>query len=137
MRSLVPCPYCDLAELRRDAFVLENDLCLLSIKASETGALEGAGIIVPKAHRVTAFDLTAGEWAATQELLLQVKAHLDAQLAPDGYNVGWNVGDVGGQHVMHAHLHVIPRFADEPKAGQGIRSHLKSAENRRLHLPRV
>ncbi|WP_135228994.1 HIT family protein [Deinococcus fonticola] len=131
MRDDSPCPYCDTAELRRDAFVLENELCLLSIKPSETGALEGAGIIIPKAHRPTVFDLTPQEWVATQELLLQAKAHLDATLAPDGYNAGWNVGEVGGQHVMHAHFHVMPRFQDEPRAGQGIRSHLKDAGNRR------
>jgi diadenosine tetraphosphate (Ap4A) HIT family hydrolase len=126
-----PCPYCDSAELRRDAFVLENDHCLLSIKPSETGALDGAGIIVPKAHRPTVFDLTPQEWAATHDLLLQARVHLDTTLAPDGFNAGWNVGEVGGQHVMHAHFHVIPRFRDEPRAGQGIRSHLKGAENRR------
>ncbi|ACO46184.1 HIT family protein [Deinococcus deserti] len=128
------CPYCDLAEMRRGAFVLENDLCLLSIKPSENGALEGAGIIIPKAHRPTVFDLTTEEWAATQTLLHQTRDHLDAGLAPDGYNVGWNVGELGGQHIMHAHFHVIPRFADEPMAGRGIRSHLKSVENRRASL---
>ncbi len=62
---------------------------------------------------------------------MQARAYLDAVLAPDGYNAGWNVGAVGGQHVMHAHLHVIPRFRDEPLAGRGIRSHLKVVENRR------
>ena len=33
---------------------------------------------------------------------------------------------------FHAHLHVIPRFADQPLAGQGIRSHLMSDANRRF-----
>ena len=51
-------------------------------------------------------------------------------LAPDGSNVGWNCGRVGGQEVFHAHLHVIPRFRQEPLAGHGIRSHLKSELNR-------
>jgi histidine triad (HIT) family protein len=55
---------------------------------------------------------------------------MDAELSPDGYNVGWNCGRVGGQEVFHAHLHVIPRFRQEPLAGQGIRSHLKSEANR-------
>lgn len=50
---------------------------------------------------------------------------------PDGYNVGWNSGAVAGQEVFHAHLHVIPRFADEPLAGRGIRYALKQPTNRR------
>ncbi|GGL17550.1 HIT family protein [Deinococcus radiotolerans] len=117
MPAELPCPYCNAPELSRGAFGLENDLCLLSSKPSETGALESAGVIVSKAHRPTVFDLTPQKWAATQDLLLQARVHLDATLALDGYNAGWNVGKVGGQHVMHAHFHVIPRFQDEPLAG--------------------
>ena len=70
------------------------------------------------------------EIVATFRLLALVKAQLDARWRPDGYNVGWNCGAVGGQTVMHAHLHVIPRFAQEPLAGQGIRAWLKSDANR-------
>lgn len=125
------CPFCDADALRRDAFVLENDLCLFSVKPSESGALRGAGIIVPKAHRETVFDLTPDEWAATFDLLTRAKRHMDDTLRPDGYNVGWNVQRAGGQDVFHAHLHVLPRFADEPMAGKGIRAHLKGAANRR------
>jgi len=64
-------------------------------------------------------------------MLQRVKVLLDNEYAPDGYNVGWNVGSVGGQHIFHAHFHVIPRFADEPFAGKGIRHWLKQPENRR------
>jgi diadenosine tetraphosphate (Ap4A) HIT family hydrolase len=50
--------------------------------------------------------------------------------APDGWNVGWNVSTVGGQQVMHAHCHLVPRYHDEPHAGKGIRSWLKDPTNR-------
>jgi len=49
-----------------------------------------------------------------------VRATIDRELAPDGYNVGWNSGVAAGQEVFHAHMHVIPRFGDEPLAGKGI-----------------
>jgi diadenosine tetraphosphate (Ap4A) HIT family hydrolase len=32
---------------------------------------------------------------------------------------------------MHAHLHVVPRFDDEPCADAGGRAGIKGAENRR------
>ncbi len=95
------------------------------------GALRHSGVIVPIAHRETVFDLTEAELIATFRLLTRVKAWMDAEFAPDGYNVGWNCGRVAGQEVPHAHLHVIPRFRNEPLAGQGIRAHLKSDANRR------
>jgi diadenosine tetraphosphate (Ap4A) HIT family hydrolase len=96
----------------------------------EQGALRGSGIIIPVRHAPTVFDLTEGEILATFALLREVKAWMDQEQAPDGYNVGWNCGAAGGQTVMHAHMHVIPRFRQEPYAGRGIRSWLKSSENR-------
>jgi diadenosine tetraphosphate (Ap4A) HIT family hydrolase len=64
-------------------------------------------------------------------LLQRVKALLDIAYQPQGYNVGWNCGQVGGQSVFHAHLHVIPRYQDEPFAGRGIRYWLKQVDNSR------
>ena len=54
---------------------------------------------------------------------------MDAEFSPDGHNVGWNCGRVCGQKIFHAHLHIIPRFRQEPLAGQGIKSHLRSEAN--------
>ena len=123
------CPFCHLDQNRRQAVILENDLCLFLQEPQEV--LVGSGLIVPRAHRETVFDLTPEEWAATFELLGEVRALLEAEYAPQGYNLGWNSGTVAGQEVFHAHLHVIPRFADEPLAGKGIRHWLKQPGNKR------
>jgi diadenosine tetraphosphate (Ap4A) HIT family hydrolase len=88
--------------------------------------LPGCGAIIPIAHRVSPFEFTAEEWAATHELLLAAKAAQDDRLAPDGYLLVWNCAPG-----MHAHLHVIPRFDDEPLADLGGRSAIKVPENRR------
>ena len=93
--------------------------------------LIGSCIIIPKAHKVTVFDLSPAEWEATKQLLDVLKLYLDGKYRPDGYNVGWNVGDIGGQDVFHAHLHIIPRYSDEPYATRGIRSWIKSEDNKR------
>ncbi|MBA3471485.1 MAG: HIT domain-containing protein [Herpetosiphonaceae bacterium] len=122
------CPLCPPA-VEAEQVVLENALCLF-LQMPEP-VLIGAGIIIPRSHRETVFDLTPAEWVATYDLLGQVKALLDASHAPAGYNVGWNSGATGGQHIFHAHLHVIPRYVDEPLAGKGIRHWLKQPENRR------
>ncbi|HTE22587.1 MAG TPA: HIT domain-containing protein [Candidatus Limnocylindria bacterium] len=50
---------------------------------------------------------------------------------PDGYNLGWNIYPTGGQNVDHAHLHLIPRYKDEPLATKGIRYAFKQSSNRR------
>lgn len=126
------CPFCPPFPDEGQQVVLENAHCLYL--RQEQRVLEGSGLIIPRAHRETVFDLTAAEWEATLELLQQVKRQVDQEFAPEGYNVGWNCHPVGGQSIMHAHLHVIPRFPDEPFAGKGIRHWLKSEANLRPGL---
>ena len=122
------CLFCP-PRLANEEIVLQNELCLFLQQPQPV--LIGSGLIVPKVHRETVFELTREEWAATYDLLQAVKALLNEQYSPQGYNVGWNCGRVGGQEVFHAHLHVIPRYADEPFAGRGIRYWLKRDVNKR------
>lgn len=128
------CDFCDHAALRRSAVLVENDLCMYVSTpriAEPEEVLPGSGIVIPLAHRRSPFELTAGEWGATRELLVAARDLLARHWAPDGYTIGWNCGPAGGQEVEHVHLHVIPRFADEPHAGHGIRWAIKRADNRR------
>lgn len=126
------CPFCSPA-LNTARVVLESAHCLF-LQVDEL-VLVGSGLIIPKHHRETVFDLTVEEWQATFDLLQRSKEWIDERYAPDGYNVGWNCYRVGGQEVMHAHLHVIPRFRDEPSAGKGIRYWLKQDSNVRSGRP--
>lgn len=84
-------------------------------------------IVLPREHRESPFDLTDKEWFATRVLVFGAKSVIDARLRPDGYNLVWNVGTDAGQEAAHVHLHMIPRFADEPHAGSGPLWMLKQA----------
>ncbi len=82
----------------------------------------GHTLIVPRRLVATWFEATREEQVAMLELLDVVKAQLDAELQPDGYNIGINVGPAAGQTVMHLHMHLIPRFnGDVPDPRGGIR----------------
>ncbi len=122
------CPFCD-DQLDRTEITLENDLCIFLQR--EGTVLIGSGLIIPREHRETVFDLTLAEWNAIYEMIHRTKSLLDRTYQPDGYNLGWNCGAAGGQHVFHAHLHIIPRHKDEPLAGKGIRYWLSQEENKR------
>lgn len=122
------CPFCPPA-LGVAQVVLENAHCLFLQQTDPV--LEGSGLIIPRRHCQTVFDLTEDEWQATFDLLQRARAWIENKYTPDGYNLGWNCGQVGGQEVFHVHLHVIPRFRDEPLAGKGIRYLLKQESNRR------
>lgn len=131
---VVNCPYCNLTADPEQQIIFETDLCAYIQKPSEQEVLEGSGLIVPKRHAENVFSLTAEEWRDTQELLLKAKAHLEEHYHHEGYSIGWNTGEVGGQSIPHAHLHIIPRFVDEPLAGKGIRYWIKQKENQRTTM---
>ena len=82
----------------------------------------GHTLIVPRRLVATWFEATREEQVAMLELIDVVKAQLDAELHPDGYNIGINAGAAAGQTVMHLHLHLIPRFhGDVPDPRGGVR----------------
>jgi diadenosine tetraphosphate (Ap4A) HIT family hydrolase len=123
------CPYCPIVDPAVKV-IFEDDLVRFAQNERVQGALKHSGVIVPLQHRETVFDLSESEITATFRLLAVVKKWMDANFAPDGYNVGWNCGTIGGQELFHAHMHVIPRFRQEPLAGKGIRTWLKSDANK-------
>lgn len=108
--------------MAKAGFVIEQ---LIEQTNDETLQLAG------ELSRETVFNLTYIEWKAIYNLLHEAKMLIDVQLHPDGYNIGWNVGEVWGQEVFHAHLHIIPRYSDELYSGKGIRHWLKKPENKR------
>lgn len=122
------CPFCGIPRESAEHIIASNQYCYL--RDNPEGALEHGMMIIPFRHVETPFDLDEAEWNAMQPLVMQAKSLLDHH-NPDGFNMGWNIGRIGGQEVPHVHLHIFARFADEPFAKSGIRRWFKSAENQR------
>jgi len=54
------------------------------------------------------------------DLVESAKESLDAEYAPDAYNIGINDGPAAGQTVPHVHVHLIPRYdgdCEDPRGG--------------------
>ena len=82
----------------------------------------GHCLIVPRRHVGSFGEVGLEEQSAMLAMLQRVRALLDAELRPDGYNIGINDGAAAGQTVMHVHMHVIPRYrGDRPDPRGGIR----------------
>ncbi len=88
--------------------VMTNDLAyaVYDIKPLSKGHM----LFIPKRHHLTLFESTPQEIQAVFELINQAKALLQKEHQPDGYNVQVNCGPAAGQIVMHAHVHLIPRY---------------------------
>lgn len=83
----------------------------------------GHSLVITKRRIATWWEATQAERRDVLALVDVVKARLDAELRPDGYNVGFNAGEAAGQTVPHLHVHVIPRFAgDVADPSGGVRN---------------
>ena len=82
----------------------------------------GHTLLIPKRHTGSFFDLSTQERADLLALLDRAKRVLDAELQPQGYNIGINDGAAAGQTVPHLHVHLIPRLeGDLPDPRGGVR----------------
>lgn len=111
----VPCPFCGKQEdLWSGEFVIAvPDLYPVGV---------GHTLILPRRHCATWFEATSEETLEMCRAVNEVKMLLDRQHQPTGYNVGFNAHVAAGQTVMHAHLHIIPRYNnDVPDPRGGIR----------------
>ncbi len=84
----------------------------------------GHTLIVAKRLIATWFDATREEQSAIMRLIDEVKATLDRELTPAGYNIGFDAGASAGQIVMHLHVHIIPRFRGDAAGAHGGLRHV-------------
>ncbi|MBK7663751.1 MAG: HIT family protein [Sterolibacteriaceae bacterium] len=109
------CPFCAIEEVEA---VLRNDLAYALFDKHPVNP--GHLLILSRRHVPTWFEASPEEKSALMSLVEEGKRMLDNHRAPDGYNIGINVGDVAGQTVMHLHVHLIPRYrgdVENPRGG--------------------
>jgi histidine triad (HIT) family protein len=83
----------------------------------------GHALVVPKRH-VPDMINGAGAFAEIAPAVEAVARLLVDRMAADGINVLSSTGEVAGQEVFHLHVHVVPRYADEPGLGRLVNSGL-------------
>ncbi|MFC1660189.1 HIT family protein [Gemmatimonadota bacterium] len=113
----ISCPFCSL---NPDRVFLRGDRVIAFWDAFPV--TDGHALIVPYRHVAGWFDATLEEQVEILRTISLVRERIEARHAPDGYNIGINVGAAGGQTVDHLHVHVIPRYqGDVPDPRGGIR----------------
>jgi hypothetical protein len=82
----------------------------------------GHSLVVAKTVTASLFDLPTDVQTEVWETVRRVREMLIRRFKPDGFNIGINDGPASGQTVAHAHVHIIPRYAnDVPDPRGGIR----------------
>lgn len=96
------CPFCSLdAERIREA-------SRLSLFIDDGFPVSpGHALLIPRRHVQSLFELDEDERNDLMDLLGRARKVIQAQLHPDGFNIGINDGAAAGQTVMHLHVHLI------------------------------
>ena len=106
------CIFCDLPEE-------EDGTANLIVHRGETGFIvlnlypynNGHAMIVPRRHVAELPELTDAESLEMMQLAALLQTALIDVLQPQGFNLGMNLGRVGGAGIPgHLHLHVVPRW---------------------------
>lgn len=77
-------------------------------------ATHGHALVVPRAHSTDLLDIAPGDLAACNDLAQEIARRAKDRLLADGVNLLNCCGADAWQTVFHFHLHVIPRYADQP-----------------------
>ena len=100
--------------------LIENSIAY--VRSDNNSLSRGHVLVVPRRHVASFFDMTKEEQDSVLSLLNQAQRLIQKEHAPNGYNIGVNVGKAAGQSRMHVHVHLIPRYeGDVPNPQGGIR----------------
>ncbi|MFP4523224.1 MAG: HIT family protein [archaeon] len=109
---MTDCLFCSIVNKKIPSHTIyENDsfIAFLDISPVHVGHV----LLVPKQHVETIEDMPF-EYASDLLIGIQkISKALRKQLGAQGINTIVNSGSIAGQEVFHAHIHIIPRFAND------------------------
>jgi histidine triad (HIT) family protein len=71
-------------------------------------------VVIPRTHAADLFELDDENLLAAMLAARRVAERMRATLHPAGFNVLHNIGRAAWQSIFHFHVHVIPRYEDDP-----------------------
>jgi histidine triad (HIT) family protein len=77
-------------------------------------ATRGHALVVPRRHARNLLEIAPDELAVTVQAAQRLARRVVDRLGADGVNLLNSCGSVAWQTVFHFHIHVIPRYADDP-----------------------
>jgi histidine triad (HIT) family protein len=77
-------------------------------------ATRGHALVVPRQHSADLMDISDEDLERTMLAAQRLARRIDEVLEPDGFNLLNSCRSAAWQTVFHFHVHVIPRYQDDP-----------------------
>jgi histidine triad (HIT) family protein len=111
--SEADCIFCKIVSGELPGQIIDQDdrtLAFMDINP----ATRGHALVVPRRHVRDLLEIEPDELSATMLAAQRVARRVSERLGTDGVNLLNSCGRAAWQTVFHFHLHVIPRYADDP-----------------------
>jgi histidine triad (HIT) family protein len=107
------CLFCKIVTGELPATVVAEDEHTMSFMDINP-ATRGHALVVPRRHASDLLSIDAEELQAVTVAAQRLAARMPERLGAAGVNVINSCGAAAWQTVFHFHLHVIPRYEDDP-----------------------
>jgi histidine triad (HIT) family protein len=77
-------------------------------------ATRGHVVVMPRAHTENLLTVGEEDLAATMAAVRRIVTRMNDTIRPAGFNILNNMGRAAWQSIFHFHVHVIPRYEDDP-----------------------
>lgn len=102
-------PDCIFCNIDNENFLLKNENAfVINDKFPQS---KGHLLVIPFDHHENYFDVPKDVRKSMWDLIDSAKKLSDENHSPSAYNLNVNAGRDAGQIVMHAHIHLIPRYS--------------------------
>jgi len=77
-------------------------------------ATRGHAVVITRTHAENLSEVSDEDALAAMQAARRVVDRMRATLEPAGFNILHNIGRAAWQSIFHFHVHVVPRYEDDP-----------------------
>jgi histidine triad (HIT) family protein len=107
------CIFCAIVAGEAPATILDSDEHTVSFMDINP-ATKGHALVIPRKHSDDLMDIAPADLQHVSTAAQRLAEQMRKTLKPDGFNLINACGPLAWQTVFHFHMHVVPRYADDP-----------------------
>ena len=107
------CIFCKVIAGEIPGEVVDSDEDTLTVMDINP-ATRGHVVVITRTHAENLLELSDEDLMAAMKTVRRVVHRMRDTLQPDGFNILHNIGRAAWQSIFHFHVHVIPRYKDDP-----------------------
>jgi histidine triad (HIT) family protein len=113
MVEVDPCIFCGIVAGDVPGQIVDSDEHTVAFMDINP-ATRGHSLVVPRQHSAGLMDVSDEDLERTMLAARRLARRIDEVLEPDGINLLNSCRPAAWQTVFHYHIHVIPRYEDDP-----------------------